>query len=387
MNTLIFRREGDGHKVVVSDDGQKVGFGDRDLNVVHVPNPAAVWPIGEGRDLQFLSNDLVTWTRDVPDGRRRWVADLRMFDGGQPTGELPWIVAGNKFVADKGHWASVLLPVDRSQRRLTYDGVVVKQGYVDDVEICGDYMVTIEGEPRKFVVYHQGAVQREHPLPPNANKYRVSDQGWITFGYYGPCGLITPEGRVHDITVTPWKQEGVAKIVHLPNGFPWAWSATVAPSSKVAQVVGRPILPLNGGWFTDTWCIQILFPAEYLDVAWYPERSSFTVAGSANLGTSTPVEVHVVPITSNRVQLKDEATEPPPEEEEVNAPGITITHWDPVLTQGGDHKYEWFDRNNPQHQFRITFKGGHFRVEMTYDGWQTKIDRSSATSRYVDIKD
>lgn len=384
MSTLIFRREGDGHKPIVSNDGQKVGFGDLDLNVVHVPNPSAIWPIGSGRDIQFENNDVVTWTRTSG----RWQADLRAFDGGHQTGDNPGLVAGNKFVADNGHWASLYLPTDPTQRRLTYDGRVLKQGYVHNVEMCGDYMVTVEGDvTREFVVYHNGIIQRKHALPSSANSYRVSEWGWITYGYWGPCGLITPVGRVHDLTVTPWKQEGVAKLLHLPNGFTWAWSATVAPKSQVAQVVGRVILEHQGVWFSDTWCIQLLFPAEYLDAGWFADRSAFTVAGAANVGSSTPIEVHLVPISSPRVQLTDEGgEEPPPPEDEVNAPGITITHWDPVLSESGTYLYAWTDRNNPLHQFRLIFENGNVRVEMTYDGWQSKSDYSSATSRHVDIK-
>jgi hypothetical protein len=125
--------------------------------------------------------------------------------------------------------------------------------------------------------------------------------------------LITDAGILSDISVAPWGQEGPARLVHLPNGATWAWSST---NNRVGQsiVVGRPLVPLaNGQWASAKACIILEnFPATSLVVGWWAEQNSFVVAGSANLGHTTPCQIHVVPASTVRTSIPDPQPEPDP---------------------------------------------------------------------------
>src|SRR5688572_5001717 len=184
MSTLIFRFEGDGHKPRVSPKGNLVAWGNTFLRVVDVANPAAIWPVGEGRALRFLDNDHITWVKPTSNFTANlYHDDLRFFSGGIKD-EIadPSLVAGNDFDASNGHWASVLV----SQNRLTYD-YTRRSSIASAVRMSGDYMLVVEEikGSRYFVVYHQGLLSKIRPIPANANEFLISEQGWITYGYFG----------------------------------------------------------------------------------------------------------------------------------------------------------------------------------------------------------
>jgi hypothetical protein len=320
MSTLIFRYDGDGHKPRVSPIGDLVGWGDTSLNIVHVPNPSAIWRIGEGRYLRFLDNKRVTWVKILSNTTaKRYADDLTMFTGGIPQIDDVTLVGGNDFEASNGHWASVLI----SQKRLTYDGQ--KRGVsARAVRMCGEYMLTVEtvDNIEYFVVYKNGTVERLHSLPPTANEFKISEKGWISFGYYGPTYIITPNGKIHQINVT--KEESVARIVHTPDSV-WAWTSTVTAEGQ-PLVLGRPLLLRGDVFSSDENCAQLPFPAEGVDAQWWDERQSFTVAGAANLGHTSPLEVHVVPISHPRSKVVSQAREPV-----LNTSGKKVNLWDFIL--------------------------------------------------------
>lgn len=305
MSTLIFRFDGDGHKPRVSRTGDLVAWGNTTLRVVHVRNPRAVWYVGEGRALRFLDDERITWVKPLSNtAAKRYVDNLNMFVGGIPQIDDINLVGGNDFEAANGHWASVLV----STGRLTYDGEEMKYG-VRAVRMCGEYMLTVENN--YFCVYRNGVLERQHPLQPTANEFRISEEGWISYGYFGPSRIITPDGAIHQINITPL--ESMARIVHLPNGDVWAWTTTVVELNK-ALVIGRPLRFLtNATWKSDEECVQLEFPAESIDVSWWEEKQSFTVAGAANLGNTTPLEVHVVPYDYPRKKLVIPTPQPEPE--------------------------------------------------------------------------
>ncbi len=310
MSTLVYQFGPEGEVQAVSPDGQKVAYGTTDLRVVHVPNPTAIWPIGAGRAPRFLDNDHVTWIRPI-DLRhsQRFVADLRAFTANPPpTDEDTELLASNDFEASNGHWGSSF--IDNAYavplRRLAYDNRVLGTNQ-SGCRMAGRYLLTIRADT-VFEVYRDGVLWYACPRPADANEYQISTEGWITCGYYGVSRLITPDGRLHNISVAPWGQEGPARLVHLPDGSVWAWTAT---NNRIEQpiVLGRPLIQTaTGKWFSDPECVELPdFPATSLAVAWWAERASFTVAGSANLGHETPCQVHVVPSSMARAEVPDPA--------------------------------------------------------------------------------
>jgi hypothetical protein len=385
MSTLVYRYDdGDGHYPLVSPDGNLVAWGNKQLRVISVENPSDIWSIGEGKDIRFIGDDILTWVNILSATTARRFVGTHSGKQSFPTFDDERLVAGNDFEASRGSWASVLIET----RRLAVNNREWFLG-VRAVRMCGSYMLTIEqrGAHEVFAVYFDGQFQREHALPANANRFRISELGWITFGYYGLCGLITPEGGIYDITVTPWLQEHVARIVHLPDGNVWAWNATVTPNGN-PLVLGRP-LRFNTElrrWYSDATCVQLPFPAELVDAVF--KNGNFIVAGSANLGTVTPLEVHRVNENHPRAILEriEPEPEPEPEEPEVNNPGIDVFDFAKTIERGKDALIvHWKDRNNPGVESKVRIVNGSLKIETTYDGWQTKTDKTER-SRPVNVK-
>jgi hypothetical protein len=383
MSTLVFRYDGDGHKPRGNSKGNLVAWGNTSLNVVHVPNPSAIWRIGEGRHLRFLDDRRVVWLRNLTDTTADlYHDDLRFFSGGiKELGLDPSLIAGNDFEAANGHWASVLI----NERRLTYDGQR-RDVSARAVRMCGDYMLTVEQSSslEYFSVYLNGQLSRRHPLPSIANEFKINEDGWISYGYYGPTRILTPDGESHQINVTA--DESVARIIRLSSGQVWAWTSTVINNQPF--VLGRPLVydDRARAWSSDDECVQLPFPAEGVDVQWWEEKQSFTVAGSANLGTTTPLEVHVVPLSHPRTALPP--IEPPvePPEDDMNKPGINVFDYAKTIHSGSNTQIvHCKDRNNPGVEFKVLILNGSLKVEMTYDGWQTKSDYTGS-SRPVTIK-
>jgi hypothetical protein len=349
MSTLVYEYSGDGHRPEVSPDGQKVAWGDENLKVVHVPNPAAIWPVGPGRDLRFLTNDLITWVRVLGStAAQRYQADLRNFSVGLPTLDPAELVAGNDFYASNGTWISVL----ERLRRLTYrspstqfEKLGVRAG-----RLKGDWLATIEtkGSGEVVVLYHRGLTFREFPLHRDFHRFNVSEKGLITFGYYGQTWLLTHDGRVHDITICPNKQESVARLVHLPNGETWAWTSTVF--LDVPMVIGRPLIITEIEVKSSDQCVVLRdFAAEGVDAGWWTERQAFTVAGSANLGNTTPLQVHVVPLTHSREKLEDK-------QPILDTSGELVNLWDFIVP---DRKY-WPRTSKRGHDMDVSWDGENF---------------------------
>jgi hypothetical protein len=304
VSTLVYTFEPEGNVQAISPDGQKVAFGNTSLQVVHVPNPAAIWPIGSGRSLRFIDDDHVTWIRPVSAvTAQRFVADLRAFDANiPPTGDDPFFVAANEFEASGSHWASAFT----AARRVAFDNRLLTTG-VTSVRMAGQFLLTVRDNVT-FEVYLNGVLDWSAPKPTEANEFQISTHGWITYGYYGPAKMITPDGMIHDISVAPWGKEGVARLVHTVDGEVWAWSST---NNRIDEpmVLGRRLtFGTNGKWRSEAECIVLTaFPADTICVAEWDTHGAYVVAGSANLGRSTPLQVHVVPIDTARIPVPDPA--------------------------------------------------------------------------------
>src|SRR6476660_2028419 len=297
MSTKVYEFGPEGDVQAVSPDGQKVAFGNTTLQVVHVPNPSAIWPLGSGRAPRFLDDERVTWIQPITNTTaQRFIGDLRAFVP-VPTKDNPSLVDGNEVEASGGYWASALLD-GTPPRRIAYDNRILATG-CSSCRMAGRYLLTIRDDVT-FEVYEDGILRWSTPKPAGANEFQLSSWGWITWGYYGPSWLITPDGQHHNLSIVPWGQEGPARLVHLPDGSTWAWTSSNNRIGE-AQVYGRPLVSRDGQWVSDPKCITLpAFPATSLLVGWWADRASFTVAGSANLGHETPGQIHVVPVPMAR---------------------------------------------------------------------------------------
>lgn len=75
--------------------------------------------------------------------------------------------------------------------------------------------------------------------------------------------------------------------------------------------------------------------------------------------------------------------DPPPPEDDMHAPGVTIDHWDSALSATGDWKLAFHDRNEDAPTvMEVTFHNGYLRVKMTN---AEGVDISGATNRHVTI--
>jgi hypothetical protein len=349
----------DGWYPRVSPDACKVAFGNVDLGVLLLEGGRARWPIGPGRMLRWLTNEIVTWTKPLDDRKAlRFSADLRMFDGGRPTRDDPELVGANEFEANGlGQWAAWR----EADRRLVYDGRILEAGGTRGVKMGGRYLLTVI-EDRLFRLYHDGVPVREYPLPPTANAWEVSPEGWISYGYWGEARAIDPLGVDRDLTVSPWRREGVPRIV-AARGEPWAWTASERPDTGAVLVIGRPVgsatvIRLEG------------FAAASLDVAYAPVEDAFLVVGA---GTRGELAAWRVPRTAPR-QAFPAWPEPGGgaggggaggEEGDVHKiPRVSIDKWDPVLRASGSWEVVASDPDNPGHGVRVWMERGDLYVEL-----------------------
>jgi len=155
----------------------------------------------------------------------------------QQTNDNPSLVAGNEFGAANGHWASYL----DLFKRLTVDGRPFLYN-VRGIALTGTLLLTVDVARNQFLVVNASTLQtvRRVPFPATANQWDISNGGIISYGYWGPSMAIDTAGGVHDISVVPWGKEGVAKIVHLPNGEIWVASNSFQESTQKPLVALRP---------------------------------------------------------------------------------------------------------------------------------------------------
>ena len=277
---LLYSRTGDVWWPKLSADGRFVAFGGGGLpdappavRVVHLASGKEV-AFGLGRAIHWIGPNQVTWLVDR-DGNRaeRWHATI-MLDGDNVTAmnvsrtpDDTALAAGNEFAAANGHWASWLA----EGRRLVYDGRVLSNR-ARGVKMAGDYLLYVEDDTHFVRVWH-GSLSVRLPLPPTANEWTISADGTIGYGYWGPARILQPDGGDFDVTVTPWRQEGVPRVVTV-GGIVWAWTATVRPDGR-GIVLGRPAGSLD--------CIILdPLPAVSIDIA-VTDRD-FIVAGCDDTG-------------------------------------------------------------------------------------------------------
>jgi hypothetical protein len=194
--------------------------------------------VGWYSDVEFL------WV-DNTDDRRHWLYLVLVGDWHAVRLDYydPALVAGNWFDASSGHWASSL-----STSRLTYDGAVLTDRGLG-VRVAGEWLATgrdLGGGSWGIAVYLAGQLQREIRPQGPANVYQISDRGYVAYGYNGPARLNAPDGSDRDVTVTPWRVEGVPAIVHRGSET-WLVSGTVergVPCVVIRQAgtVGRGIV-------------------------------------------------------------------------------------------------------------------------------------------------
>lgn len=279
---LLYSKTGDVWEPKLSSDGRFVacgGAGQHDapprVCVVHLASGQEI-PLGRGRAIHWIGPSTVTWVVNLDNLRsERWHAQIIDQDGSifalnvSKTPDDPAIVAGNKFAASNGHWASWL----DEGKRVVYDGRVLSTR-ASGLAMAGEYLVYVE-DGTHFVRVWNGTFSVRFPLPERANSFTMAANGIIGYGYYWPARIINLQGVDIDVTATPWRQESVPWIVDAEIDGIWAWTATVSPSDNDGMVLGRPLGSLN--------CIIIdHFPAVSLDVV--IAGRTFIIAGSDDTG-------------------------------------------------------------------------------------------------------
>jgi hypothetical protein len=373
--TLLYAPSGDGWWPVLSPSGYLVAFGNTDLRVVDLRS-GGTWPIGPGRNLRFLDDVTVTWTRDVDDYHMtRWTGDLRAWDGGRQTYDDPALVAANTFDARDRHWASYLTV----EARVVRDDAILATG-VRGVSVYGDDTLTVGDGDTTFRVYRQATLARTLALPADANIWKLQARGWIPFGYWGQSRAYDEHGVIHDLTVTPYRGEGLASLVWAGDQL-WVWTATERPSDLRRALLGRPL------GATDCVVIENEGLAN-LDAA-YTTDLGFIVCGCSDRGQ---LLVYRVPLDATRTPINVWAgtepeppeppePEPPPAGDGYNAPAVAIRSYGPQISADSDWRAEIDDGQNPGWSYTVELLHGSFHFSIR----NPKGEDRSATARPVQI--
>jgi hypothetical protein len=289
MKQRVLARTGDFWWARLNATGDRLVCGNASLKVLALDQPGVWWPVSEiGRSGRWVDPRTVTYITPITGttARRFTAAEIDGYNGRNAGGDLD-LIAGNAFETNgSGAWASWLAP-----NRLAIGNTLISLD-ATGLHAGGPYFVSASlSAPRRFLIYNGGTFLHDLPLPPRANDWSVSEQGWIGYGYYWEARVLSPAGNDHDLTITPWRQESVPQIVHLPTGETWVWTATVRPDTQQPLVLGRPLGAVT--------CIVLDgFPAAGLSVVYADNH--FVVAGHDDRGN---LQVWTVTADEARVPL------------------------------------------------------------------------------------
>ena len=353
----------------LSPDGRDLVAGNTFIKAWHLPaitreDQPAHWAIGFGRNGRFLRPSVITYTSERSAlTAERFEYDLRV-GLPSPMADDFGLVAGNEFEAADGHWASWL----DADQRVTYDGKLVAYG-VRGVKVAGDLLL-YKTQSQLVVRNMRTGTDARYPLPPKANNVTLTPDGYIGYGYYWDARVIAPQFetlvpyRDEDVTVTPWRQESAPVLCRAKRdglSVMWAWTFTERPGDKRALVLGRPLHDANSSAIL----IEDFIADAHLSVVYRQEDDRWIVAGNASAGGV--MSVWQVPYDTPRIPVVDVGgaePEPQPEEDVVNAPGITVTEYGKELTPAGSWRLRFNDRNNDCN-VTVSIVNGRLTVEMS----------------------
>lgn len=268
----------------LSPDGKRVlyGFGEVFLAKIGVNEEH----LNPGFTYGWLSNTELLYGVDV--GGDKYI--LHEFVIGMGDVIIPTqYAAGNTVDANDGHWVSSLTKPDGrvvlDDKMIDYNGM--------GVHTAGGkvlYMYNKGNDNYCLKLYEEGVFKEIYPKKPY-NVTTLHSQGYIGYGYWGPAYLITPDGIDSEVTITPWKKEGVP-VVYNYNGEIWLWCGTIDPYDKLEKVVGHPL--------GSDQCIVIENPSIGLSVVCI--NNEWIIAGCTDRGALT---VQSVSVNAPRVKLVD----------------------------------------------------------------------------------
>lgn len=266
----------------LSPDGTKVSYGNGISCVKNLEDPDAAAtqffasaPAGQRPWGGFwLAPDLLTFFREVSDSV--WQRYEVLFD---PAPGAP-VALGSPFPASffdarDGHWAANV-----PWAETIYDAAPTPAFGGHGVKVAGPYLLQLRADNSLYRWDMRTGTVRSYIPKVAAHEFTINADGWIGYGRSGEAYVITPDGVHHDVTMTPWRTEGVPHVVMTLDG-PWVWNATTRPDTGESLVLGRPLGSLAG--------LVLSMPGEaHLSVVW-TGAGQFRLAGCDAVGR---MEVH-----------------------------------------------------------------------------------------------
>ncbi|MDP2642010.1 MAG: hypothetical protein Q8P21_01830 [bacterium] len=233
---------------------------------------------------QWMSSTKLTFVcSDIPgvDGFYRyevivgeWVA--------RRTSDNPGNVEGNVFKAKDNHWASYLAPT-----RIAKDNqVIVSGGTGGVIAISGNTLVHACTNENQSICVRDGAnLSKTYQVRTPLHQMEINS-GYILYGGSGPVRGITPSGTDIDLTVSPWRYEGIGDLTSVNNTV-WVTTTSWDSSANTGYIFVRP-------WGSIS---TIAIPAEAVSVSTIYKDGDFVIAYNDDSGR---MKVVTVPADSPR---------------------------------------------------------------------------------------
>ena len=264
---------------------------------------------------QWIKPDTVTFVCELEDNSKYYRYEAKIGEWRpKKKDDDPSLVAGNKFVAADGHWASW------TPQRIARDNRILASDSPGGALAIGGNLTAhaCDNTNSQICFWTDNALSRRYSAQTPLHQMDAR-QGYIAYGGYGPVrGITTPNNQDIDLTATPWRREFQPTVFAVGNAI---WLATYSENSSTEYIVLRPwgrkdAIILNGG-------------AASMDAV--SNGTTITVAYATDRGALTVV---TVPANSPRSTLTGEGTVeqplPPPD----GPP--QISGFDPASAVSGD---------------------------------------------------
>ncbi|MBI2674404.1 MAG: hypothetical protein HYX22_01565 [Candidatus Yanofskybacteria bacterium] len=280
----------------LSPDGKYVAYGNfgeswvTDLSTgqnYDLSKPAGLPDGARCRGGQWITSSKVTFICDsIPGitGFYRYEAAIGEWIA-RKTDDDPNNVVSSIFVAKDGHWASFL-----ALTRIIKDNTVLTDNQPGGaIAISGDLLVNAcTNENQQICVWDRTNLSTSYDVRTPLFEMDMED-GYITYGGFGPIRGIDPSGKDIDLTATAWKREGSPRVL-MVNGQPWVATYTWDDTLGVSNVLIRP--------WGERKSIVLQMDAASLSVVY--TNGNFIVAANNDRGG---LIVQTIPADSPRVDL------------------------------------------------------------------------------------
>ena len=290
--------------------------GNETLRLINPQHGISVVATTPSRTLRFLDNRSLVWQRSTgPDTAQLWTCPIgdTLSVSSRPLDES--LVCGNEFDAGRGRWSSWLSKGLRLAAGTLETAAYVETGvYGAASQLAGDWLVTARdiggmrlewyrwnpSQSRWIVSSESGS------LPQYPQFWAKHPDGIVGVGYYGPAGVLSPgDGEAYDVTCTPWRVEGIPRVVDL-GSVRYVLTASNYPTSD------RPILLIRelGAAPDEVATVELPIGFAEFDCCQSPIDGRLLVAGGSALGELAILSINVSGLTLGLVVDPDE-TEPP----------------------------------------------------------------------------